>query len=125
MTKFIISTFISIISFFSAIRTSAANESEYVFSVIKSSEPERVEDNPNKNRIPPKPITCIISHNEVNLSLTNTENIELYEVNDLNKQCIAAFSDEKDFIAFIFSIKGQVEIKFYIKEYVLQGYLSI
>ncbi len=80
---------------------------------------------PHKHRMPPKPIYCTITSDNIIISSTNADDIGTYEVFDIDGVCVAIFENEQDFISYIFSTSGTIEIRFHLDEYILQGYLSL
>lgn len=76
-------------------------------------------------RMPQQPIVCSIS-NDSGISLPNyfdVSEISSFEIWNQNT-CIASFIDQKDFIDMIFSLKGEYQLIFRFKNYLLSGYIS-
>lgn len=106
-----------------------AMSSDYYFvSLTKMSVsfvPIHVDDTPRGNRTPSHPIECIINNESIYIPSLNISDIILFEIYDTNKNRIGSFSEADEFIAFLFSYHGDVEIQIYTVEYILCGHLSL
>lgn len=109
----------------STIIAHAQNNTMYVFNVSQNCEPEKVDDDPPKHRSHTRSLICTISSNGVCIPTVLPDDIYLYEVNDSTGRCMASFTSEEDFISFIFSTHGIVEIKFFVDGAIFQGCVSL
>lgn len=113
--------------FMESFAVSAADSNTYELTLTEEPEEPDYPINlpPNKHRMPPKPIYCTITSDGIIISSTNADDIGTYEVFDIDGVCVAIFENEQDFISYIFSTSGTIEIRFHLDEYVLHGYLSL
>lgn len=106
--------------------TSAASQEEvFTLNLIKVSQnqdPYPVDYPPLGSRIPPHPIYCNISKdNGVEISTIDCE-INSYEVWDIDgNYCIASFSEETEFVEFVFSMTSNFTIRIITDEFYLFG----
>lgn len=77
------------------------------------------------HRAPSRPLTCIISLEELQIPGIDSTEIYLYEVYDSDGEPLASFTEMSDFIEYIFSATETIEIRLHIEEFVLSGYLYI
>ena len=88
--------------------------------------PTHVNDTPRGNRIPTRPIECVIDPEGIHITNVDESDINLYEVCDLNGDGIAAFTDSLDFITFIFTNQGkEIEIRIHTDDQILCGFLYL
>lgn len=102
----------------------AARETSH--NVMMQEKPVKIPDqplDPGGRRSAPKPIICVISTNGINIAGYDTSLIYLYEVRDENGEVTAAFGTEQDFLTYLFNSEDVSEIRLYIKDFFLQGYL--
>lgn len=97
----------------------------YTVEVAQSIDPYIVDDGPVRHRTPPRPLICTISPNGINIQSVNTEEITAYDIYDTEGGCIASFTTEQDFISFIYSLDGTVEIRIHTDGYVFHGYVQL
>lgn len=101
----------------------------YSLQVYKVSQPYpdylKSKDGDTK-RLPSYPLLCEISESE-GVSITGyPEEILYYEIWDAEGElCQAVFANEAEFIATLFSMQGDFQIRFITDDYYLIGYISI
>ncbi len=78
---------------------------------------------PDGRRSAPKPIICTISTHGIYIAGYDTSLINLFEVRDENGEVMAAFGTEQDFLTYFFNSNDVSEIRLYIDDSFLQGYL--
>ena len=71
------------------------------------------------------PIVCSIGIDDLIISGTDVSEIVLFEIYDDSGFCLANFSNKEDFLNYIFTIRGTVEIKFHTEIYVLSGWIEL
>jgi len=76
------------------------------------------------HRAPARPFNCIISPIGIDIPSIDKNDIISFEVYDQNGICIACFIDEQDFLSFLFSTSGAVEIIFRTDGYLLRGFID-
>ncbi|MDE6096462.1 MAG: hypothetical protein K2G52_09770 [Muribaculaceae bacterium] len=83
------------------------------------------DDKQRGERMPQQPIVCSISKDS---GITIKNNFDISEISSFEiwnqNTCIASFIDQKDFIDMIFSLKGEYQLIFRFKNYLLSGYIS-
>lgn len=80
-----------------------------------------IQGDPEGRRIPPKPINCTISPDGIYVSGLS-EDIITYEIwNDAAEICIASFTEESEFLEFLFSQSGEFHISFITENYCISG----
>lgn len=104
-----------------------ANNSQ---TVILQKKPVKKEHNQELDRegtrMPSRPITCVIDSEGIHIPGVDESDISICEVYDINGNCIAAFTDPSDFIAFIFSCQDEeIEIRIHTDEQILYGFLTL
>lgn len=78
------------------------------------------------HRVPPRPIFCHISQSEgVEIADVNNSDIQSFEVYDENGEFINGFIEESEFVSFIFSYTGNIELRILLRDYDLRGYTSL
>lgn len=80
--------------------------------------------NKEGHRMPSRPIICYIDATTgIDIETIDSDEIYLFEayIDDI---CIASFSEEMEFVAFLFSYSNEVEIYIYTDDYVYIGFLS-
>jgi len=78
------------------------------------------------HRAPARPIFGTISQDTgINIPNIELEEIVSYEIYDENQNCIASFPDETDFITYLFSCSGEIEIRLNLTDYSLVGFLIL
>ena len=117
---------IVLLMFFSAVTSTAANE-ECISTTLTQSEqtPEFVEEPTQLHRSVSATIVCTIGFDDLIISGTDVSEIVLFEIYDDSGFCLANFSNKEDFLNYIFTIRGTVEIKFHIGNYVLSGWIEL
>lgn len=91
----------------------------------ENEDPDRVENDKTKHRIPSKSILCIVNSDGLIIQNHTSSEITKYEICDEFGNIIASFMNEKDFIAYIFSASGSFLINFYINGNILHGCLIL
>lgn len=94
-------------------------------TVTQDSEPEYVYDGPVRHRIPPRPIMCTITPDGVSIPSISADDILAYDVYSPEEDSIVTFSEEQDFITFIYGNVGTYEIRIHISGYVFHGYVNL
>lgn len=83
-------------------------------------------NNPDGNRMPPRPILCSISIEYGIECEVTPEDILSYEIwSEDSTVCIATFADETDFVQQLFALPGAYQIRFLTAYYIYIGYISI
>lgn len=106
----------------------AADNTSYTVTMRK--EPNNTtwtneQEEPERRRIPPKPIYCTISPEEISVAGLS-EDIITYEVwNETSEICLASFNEEQEFLDFLFNQSGEFQITFVTENYCISGYISI
>lgn len=92
---------------------------------------------PTKNSIPPdeldaegrrtpsKPTICIISEIGIEIGEFENSQIYLYEVYGSDGLFLASFNSESEFLSFLFQSFGELNIRFYTADYILQGWVDM
>lgn len=65
---------------------------------------------------------CVISENGITIEGSESSEFTLYEVYDEDGACLASYSSERDFTAFIFQTESIVEIRLYTDRFVYSGW---
>lgn len=102
-----------------------ADATSITVTVTQDSEPEYVYDGPVRHRIPPRPIMCTITPDGVSIPSISTDDILSYDVYSPEGDSIVSFSEEQDFITFIYGNVGTYEIRIHITGYVFHGYVNL
>lgn len=78
------------------------------------------------HRVPPRPIFCHISQSEgVQIADVNNSDIQSFEVYDENGEYINGFMEESEFVSFIFSYTGNIDLRIQLSDYNLRGCISL
>lgn len=103
----------------------AANSDPLTVSLHKVEEGYPDQDPDEKGvRIPPRPVSCIIQENGI-LASVDLNDIISYEIWDIDGSvCVASFTEELDFIRYLFSYSGEYQIRLRANDYYYIGYLS-
>lgn len=104
----------------------ASNENNKAKTVpLKKEKREKTDLPPDSwsQRKPSAPVICVISENDIIIEDTDTNGITLYEVYDEDGFCVASYSSEVDFIAFIINTNQEdVELRFYTDNFIYSGW---
>lgn len=102
----------------------AGDRTSYTVSMRKQSRHNKGLDEEGL-RTPPMPIYCVISRTDgINIAGL-TEDITSYEIWDTSHEInIASFSDESEFLDFLFPLIGDYKIKFETENYYIIGYIE-
>lgn len=94
---------------------------------VKSDGGHHVDYNNKKgNRTPAYPITVFISVADgVQIPHVDKNEILSYSIYDEEETCLATFTNEADFVDFVFSTTGEVEIRIELADYYLCGWLQL
>lgn len=106
----------------------AAVDTSYVVSLTKRENkgPDKTNEPDHGNRIPPRPIQCIISENEdLYISSVEISEILYFEIYDSAGLCLATFTNQEDFRTFIFANSGDRELRFITNDFILIGHISL
>lgn len=77
-------------------------------------------------RSPSRPITINISRTDgVQIPHVDKNEILSYSIYDEEETCLATFTNEADFVDFVFSTTGEVEIRIELADYYLCGWLQL
>jgi len=125
MNKYLTILIVSIAILSSQAQASADNAPTYTVCVSQSSEPDKVDDGPVRQRMPSRPVICTISPDRVFIPSVNSDDILSYEVYDSEGSCMASFTSEADFIFFIYDTEGTVEIRIHVDGYVFHGFIDL
>lgn len=125
MKTFKVSLFILIAMLSFSAYADSDSSTTYTVEVTQSIDPYVVDNGPVRHRTPPRPLICTISTNGINIQSVNTEEIIAYDIYDTEGGCIATFTNEQDFISFIYSLEGTVEIRVHTDGYVFHGYVQL
>ncbi len=93
----------------------------YPFAVRMS----EIEEEPQGHRVPPGAIRCLIDlHEGVQIKSVNSEDILCYEVYTEDGVCEETFTDEQEFVSFIYSLSGFHIVNFITSDNYLAGYIE-
>jgi uncharacterized protein YozE (UPF0346 family) len=71
-------------------------------------------------------LCCTISDTDgVSITTVDTEDIYLYEIYDNSSCCIATFSNDYDFVSYLFSLSGDYLIQFTTADNIYSGYIQL
>lgn len=107
-----------------------ASEDECITTILNVSEVETedpifVTDTPTGNRSGSAPILCTMRRDNIVISGTDLSEILTFEIYDESGFCLANFSNKEDFLAYIFTLNGNVEVKFHTERFVLSGSVTL
>lgn len=105
----------------------AGNKSTYTISAFKSKKkPENeVHSDDEGRRIPPVPLTCSISNTGISF-IGFYDDIITFEIWDITSEtCLASFTEESDFLNFLFAQTGDFNLKFETEGYFICGDITI
>lgn len=78
------------------------------------------------HRMPIQQNLCTISDTDgVSITTVDTEDIYLYEIYDNSSCCIATFSNDYDFVSYLFSLSGNYLIQFTTADNIYSGYIQL
>lgn len=80
---------------------------------------------PNKHRGQSKQLECVITQDGLTIPGYDVEDILSYEVFTVDGDPVAVFTEEEDFISFIFTATGAYEIRLQFEEITLTGFISL
>ncbi len=80
-----------------------------------------IEEEPQGHRVPSRSFSCTVSREEIIIEGVEKEEILSYEVYDKTGVCVGLFSNEQDFISFIFSVNGFYTVCFLTKDCCFAG----
>lgn len=89
------------------------------------------DDNGNKStkdgyRCPSRPVSIVITQADgVQIPHVDKNEILSYSIYDEEETCLATFTNEADFVDFVFSTTGEVEIRIELADYYLCGWLQL
>lgn len=126
MKKYSLIIFVLITLLATTLHVKADNEESYDVELTQSSDsdPEYVNNDPTKKRIPVRPILGIVSRDGLYIPSISPDDILSYEIYDSNGVCIGTFTSEYEFIQAIYSFTGLIEIRIHVDGYMLQGYIT-
>lgn len=83
-------------------------------------------NNPDGNRMLPRPILCTISiEYGIECEIAH-EDILTYEIwSEDSSICIAEFVDAAEFVSYLFSVPGSYQIRFLTDDYIYSGEISV
>lgn len=96
---------------------------DIIVSLTKDLEPSPKEQDPSKHRSQRQTAQCLISRDSLEIANYDATDIIFYEVYDQQGELLCAFSDEQEFISFIFSSDEAMEIRFVFSDFSLSGFL--
>lgn len=105
----------------------AENRSTYTISVLRT---EKEPGNGERmdwegRRIPPIPLTCSISNTGINF-IGYYDDIITFEIWDITSEiCLVSFTEESDFLNFLFAQTGDFNLRFETKGYFICGDITI
>lgn len=99
--------------------------SEISFEVRVSGDPDPTESDPRptRKRTGAKHFICDISENGIYITGMETSGIYQYEVLDDNGVLMVSMQSEQEFITYILAMEESVEVRFYLDELVLSGFI--
>ena len=83
------------------------------------------EDPTIADRIPSRPIQCIINEDEIFIQGYDTSEIQSYEVYNLDGSCIFSTVDSQAFCYFIINCQITCEIRLTMSDFMLRGYINL
>lgn len=84
-----------------------------------------IDDEPHGNRMPPRPINCIICADWITISDIDISDVTSYNICTKNGTLVNSFSECQDFLNFLFSLQGNYLIQFQTSHIILTGYINI
>ncbi len=110
----------------------AESDQKVVVKTYKSTPPKdtppdvEVDDFTEGCRMPQNPVFVSIDRSDgVYVPGVSKEEIYLFEIFAEGHSLIGSFADEDDFIMSLFSMNGTYEIKIYLNDYVLRGWVYL
>ncbi len=92
----------------------------------QSTDENDIKNSEKGHRVPPRPIFCHISQSEgVEIADVNNSDIQSFEVYDENGEFINGFIEESEFVSFIFSYTGNLELRIQLSDCDFRGYISL
>lgn len=81
----------------------------------------------HRHKIPGRPISCTLStETGVNIPGLETSEIISFDVYDLSGElCLASFSNDMEFVTFLFSLEGDYTLRFMTDGRIYTGYISL
>lgn len=76
------------------------------------------------NRMPSRPIICNITESGISIPSLSPSEIQKYEVFNESKEYLASFSEQKEFVNYIYNSHGVIIIRLILEDYCLIGYLN-
>lgn len=77
------------------------------------------------HRVPPHPISCIITENGVEIPGVDSDDIILYEIYSENNECMGSTTNFDEFLSILESLSGEYMLQFTTVEKVYIGIVSI
>ena len=93
--------------------------------VVLVKSPVIVEEDPIEWRMPSKPIHGTISEEGIFIQGVDTDEIQSYEVYDLDGSCLLVTNDLQEFVSFILDNNDIIEVRFLLSSFLLKGFISI
>lgn len=109
--------------------SSIASDKQASLKMVKTQKSsENTEENElgeGGNRIPSRPLSCIIDENGISFPLGETPEFNAFEIYDSQEFLIAVFIDQFEFIDFLFSLKGAYLICLSTEDYNYFGWIEL
>lgn len=87
---------------------------------IREIDPDKI-----NHRKPPRPIHSTISTSRIEIPSISSDDIISFDIcYDSTGDLIASYTSEEDFISSIYNMSENVEIRIYVNDYVLRGWLK-
>ena len=94
-------------------------------SEIEQNDPIFSDDTPIGNRSGQSKVLCTMTPNNISISGMDINDVYSFDVLDSDGLLIAKFSNESDFLDFIFSTRGYFEIRFVLENTTLCGHITL
>lgn len=94
-------------------------------SEIEQNDPIFSDDTPIGNRSGQSKVLCTMTTKSISISGVDISDIYSFDVLNSNGLLIANFSNESDFLDFIFSTNGVFEIRFVLENTTLCGHITL
>lgn len=104
----------------------AVEKSTTLYKQISNESEEPIygdEIDPDGHRLPSRPLLCLINQEGLQIDGVNCSEIFLYEVIDEDGMLITSYTSMQGFINHVLTSVQTIEIRLYIGNYILKGYV--
>lgn len=105
----------------------AAQPLVFIANKVYNSNPEEeyIDKGKTSHRKPSRPIECLIEESGITFYTEETPDIILYEIYDETESLVGVFGDEREFVAYLFTLQGEHKLVFSTIEYDLMGWVYL